>query len=493
MEQTYAAQIVREPTPEELREWHEKRGIQTDSNGIFTELPYRGDDPPTERAQILENVRINATRREVPNLHPAEYNPRTMVYIAGGTTLHQFLDEIKRKCEDDRYDVITSNKTCKWLLSNGVKPNYHLILDPQQKKLKDLDYEENVHLILGMQCHPDLFERAKEKGAKVYKFLAISVTDIGDGQTDKELARGALHEGDQKIFCIGGGSMTGTRMLYFAGARGYRRLEYYGFDGNVEVENNVLRCYAYQKFRGENIIDMECEDGRVFKTTMSLGRQAEEFVNLYNEYPGIDIEIYGDSLLSHTLKLYKAKRDKMRGVGRYTPEYESLMRDYHKHQGMGYIGRESAPRVFMSAAQLHRKYGSCSVLDYGCGRGGLIKAIQNAFPRIPGLTYAGYDPFVEGADSEPQPADLVFCGDVMEHIEPQCVDAVFGHISGLTKKMAIFVIALTPAVKTLPDGRNAHICLQKPDWWLSYLRKHFVVIERQTTDALTVACQKLPS
>lgn len=477
-----------------MKEWHEKRGIETDSNGIFTELPYRGEDPPTERAQILENVKINAARMDVPNLHPLEYNARTMVYVAGGTTLPDFLDEIKKKCEDDRYDVITSNKTCKWLLSKGIKPNYHLILDPQQKKLKDLDYEERVDLILGMQCHPDLFERAKEKGVKVHKFLAISVTDTGDGQSDKELARAALHEGDQKIFCIGGGSMTGTRMIYFAGARGYRRLEYYGFDGSVQVENNVLRCYAYQKFRGENIIEMECEDGRKFLTTMSLGRQAEEFINLYNGYPGIDVKIYGDSLLSHTLKLYKDRIKAPLEVNeRFTQKYAEMMRQYHRRGGMGVMGGDSAPRVFMAAAQLCKKHGGCAVLDYGCGKGGLMGAINRAFPDIPGVYYREYDPFVEGKDSQPEPADLVFCGDVMEHVEPQCVDSVLAHIAGLARRVAIFVIALTPAVKTLPDGRNAHICLKNPDWWLSYLRKHFVVVERQTTDVLLVACQKLPS
>lgn len=484
----YTAQVVREPTQEELAAWYEKRGLSPNEDGTFSELPYKGEDPACEREEILENVRTNAQRRDVPNLHPRESTDKIMVYVGGGPTLHEFLDDIKAKCEDERYDVITSNKTCKWLLSRGIKPNYHLILDPQQKKVKDLDYEENVDLLLGIQCHPDLFERAKEKGAKVEKFLALSVVEEPGKESDKELARGAVWEGDQKLLGFGGGSMTGTRMVYFAGSRGYRRLEYYGFDGSVNVENNVLRCYAYQKMRGEHVLEIECEDGRKFLSTMSLGRQAEELVKLYNEYPGLDIDVYGDSLIAHTLRLYKAKR--FEAHYRMSPEYLKLMREYHQHAGMGVIGGESAPRVFMAACQLTKKNGACSVLDYGCGKGTLVASIKRAFPEVQGITYFEYDPALPGMDAEPAPADLVFCGDVMEHVEPECVDAVFAHIASLTKRVALFVIALTPAGKTLPDGRNAHICLRKPDWWLSYLRKHFTLLEVNRTDCLTVACRK---
>jgi len=123
-QQTYTAQVVRRPNADELAAWYEKRGLSPDENGIFSELPYRGEDPAVEREQILENVRINAARRDVPNLAPREYTPRTLVYVGGGTTLQQFLDDVKRKCEDDNYDVLCSNKTCKWLLSKVLPKVY---------------------------------------------------------------------------------------------------------------------------------------------------------------------------------------------------------------------------------------------------------------------------------------------------------------------------------------------------------------------------------
>jgi hypothetical protein len=41
------------------------------------------------------------------------------------------------------------------------------------------------------------------------------------------------------------------------------------------------------------------------------------------------------------------------------------------------------------------------------------------------------------------------------------------------------VISLVPAKKTLPDGRNAHLILQTPDWWRDKLSSYFVITNEQ--------------
>ena len=469
------AQLARQPDPEELDAWYREHGLQPDKDGIFAEMPYGA--APVTREHILENVAANALRHDVPNLHPREYTNRIMVYVGGAPSLRDHLEDVKAKCEDDRYDVYTSNATCAFLLAKGIKPNYHLILDPTERKVKDLEYEEKVPLVLGLQCHPKLFDRAKEKGVEVHKFLAASVTGE-DGKSDKEVAQAALTKEDPQLMGIGGGSMCGTRMIYFATAMGYRRLEYYGVDGSVEVKDgNIVKCYAYTKPRGENILETEAGNGRKFFTTMSLARQGEELVLLLDLMPGLDVEIYGDSLMSNQLALYKQAR--RRDPWCITPEYLAAQKEMHERYATQYgqTGNAHAPRVFMAAAQVLRKVGKCSVLDYGAGKGILKKAILQAFPEIPGIEYLEYDPCVPGIDSPPKPAEIVFCGDVMEHVEPECVNTVIRHIHDLTGQLAIFSISLRPAAKTLEDGRNAHISLHGADWWRSYLKKYFCVAE----------------
>lgn len=469
------AQVTRKADEEELSKWYDEHGLKPDKDGMFAEMPYGA--APVSRDDILAQVAENALRRDIPNLHPREYTPKIIVYVGGGPTIRHFLDEIKAKCEDEKYDVYTSNATCKFLLAKGIKPNFHLILDPTEKKVKDLDYEEPVPLVLGLQCHPKLFERAKEKGVQVHKFLAASVTGE-DGRSDKDAAQAALTKDDPQLMGIGGGSMCGTRMIYYAVAMGYRRLEYYGVDGSVEMKDGgVVNCYAYTKPRGENILETETGNGRKFYTTMSLARQGEELVALLDLMPGLDVEVYGDSLMANQLAIYK----EVRSGGNYciTPEYQEMQRTMHVEHGERYgnVGSKHAPRVFMGAAQIARKYGKCRVLDYGAGKGVLTKAILASFPEVEGVTYHEYDPGVPGLDTPPGPADLVFCGDVMEHVEPECVDTVLRHIHDLTGKIAMFVISTRLAGKSLPDGRNAHISLHGPDWWRSYLKKYFVLAE----------------
>lgn len=99
------------------------------------------------------------------------------------------------------------------------------------------------------------------------------------------------------------------------------------------------------------------------------------------------------------------------------------------------------------------------ILDYGCGK-------QNLKTALPDHDVTGYDPCIEGRDGRPAPHSFVYCGDVLEHVEPDCVDAVLTDIKDLTQHAALLVTNSEPAVKVLSDGRNAHL-VQKPMWWWS--------------------------
>jgi hypothetical protein len=116
--------------------------------------------------------------------------------------------------------------------------------------------------------------------------------------------------------------------------------------------------------------------------------------------------------------------------------------------------------------QIAAAYGILDTLDYGCGKGLLKQALK--WP-----TLREYDPSVEGKDAIPDPADMCICTDVLEHIEPDCLDSVLDDLQRCTKKVGFFTIATRPAKKTLPDGRNAHLIQQPVAWWLPKLMERF--------------------
>lgn len=77
-----------------------------------------------------------------------------------------------------------------------------------------------------------------------------------------------------------------------------------------------------------------------------------------------------------------------------------------------------------------------------------------------------YDPAIPGKDARPEPADLVVCTDVLEHVEPECIQSVVDDIHDLTLKCVYLAIHTGPAIKTLQDGRNAHLIQEGPVIWL---------------------------
>lgn len=114
-----------------------------------------------------------------------------------------------------------------------------------------------------------------------------------------------------------------------------------------------------------------------------------------------------------------------------------------------------------------------SVLDYGCGKGTLSKFAR----RVCEVPFRNYDPAIPQFAAEPEPADLVVCTDVLEHVEPLCLPDVLMHLAKLTQVAFYFQIATRPAKRILSDGRNAHLMIRDPYFWLDSLRLHFDVTE----------------
>lgn len=148
-----------------------------------------------------------------------------------------------------------------------------------------------------------------------------------------------------------------------------------------------------------------------------------------------------------------------------SPEYLAEQKRLHAEpRGYGGKSYKRAPVI----AELIRKGGHISILDYGCGQGTLGPAVQAELGDY-AVAWRNYDPAVEEWARPPNavlgPYQLVICTDVLEHIEPDKIQAVLRHLRSLTGGQLYTVISTVETAKTLSDGRQAHILLKDWAWW----------------------------
>jgi hypothetical protein len=193
-------------------------------------------------------------------------------------------------------------------------------------------------------------------------------------------------------------------------------------------------------------------------TPVSLSGSGRHNNEPFNEGP------LGDRILH-----LKGPMAKYRSAPRISDAYREMQVKMHAEQPLyGTYGRRFA-RQLEDIAIEHR---CASLLDYGAGKGTLKQALKDSSCRQ--LTdIREYDPAVSGIDGEPEPADLVVCGDVLEHVEADKIAAVLEHIRRLTLRVGFLVIHTQESTKQMPTGENAHILMRDPDWWAITLSHYF--------------------
>lgn len=132
-----------------------------------------------------------------------------------------------------------------------------------------------------------------------------------------------------------------------------------------------------------------------------------------------------------------------------------------------------------------------SILDFGCARGNLINLLKKDFPNI---IIEGYDPGIDEFSILPSGQyECLISNDVLEHVEIKYLEETLKTIDNYFTDSAWIIIACYPAKKILPDGRNAHLIIKSPIWWMnkiskimkqSKIKKSEIVVKNPESDIL---------
>ena len=144
-------------------------------------------------------------------------------------------------------------------------------------------------------------------------------------------------------------------------------------------------------------------------------------------------------------------------------EYASQLKIMHSSESKKLGWGVEPPYALIGVIKSHS---ISSVLDFGCGHGAMMNRLKEVYPE---LQIQGYDPGIEKYSTFPETVDLIYSTDVLEHIEPYLLDDTLKTLWN-TGKCQYHKIACHPAKKTLPDGRNCHLIVESPDWWLEKIK-----------------------
>lgn len=155
------------------------------------------------------------------------------------------------------------------------------------------------------------------------------------------------------------------------------------------------------------------------------------------------IDYHKDDLIEEYKQIHA--HDRTYGMGRPHPCHHEFVR-------------------FLKEHQCH------TVLDYGCGKGGRLKLLEQD-----GFEVQGFDPAVpEFSETPTGPFDGIVSDDVFEHFHPHHVLDELITIKKLGAKAHAFRICTIPALKVLPNLKeNLHTVLHSAMWWVHVINAVF--------------------
>jgi len=236
-------------------------------------------------------------------------------------------------------------------------------------------------------------------------------------------------------------------------------------NGGIHV--GAGRAVALYVFGGEHVVRDEYRKSKSFAAHFKSEDTAVELAKKIGGEEKARFDALGYEKLDALLARKPWAEDQFDTI---SPQYRTLNAELHNDPSVkyGYKGHDQAGKVM----ELIAEFECADALDYGAGKKTLSKALkETGFEAI-----KDFDPAIPEISAPPEPADLVICSDVLEHIEPEYLDRVLFHIRSLCKKAVFFRVCMIPCTsKSLPDGTDPHKLVHDYDWWKAKIESIFSI------------------
>lgn len=392
----------------------------------------------------------------VPVAKPDERRDHPIAIVCSGPSLKDTWQDVK-----SFKTILTCSGAHDYLINHGIVPTYHMETDPRPHKAVFTRVpREDVKYLIASNCHPDVFRNLNGK--------QVFLWHVSDPN---------LHKFPRGHWCLTGGCNVGLRAMVMARLLGFHDVHIFGMDCSAEKRKFHVNYHPNEpKPKGHRIVKV---GKRRFYSSDVFIECARQFFKETMLLSDVQTTLHGDGLLqalaikkmADPKEIEKRKQWILEHGGitiatslpvTISAQYAQLNKQLHE-ENMHYGGHgDRYAKVIRKMAQSDSVR---TVLDYGCGKGALAKALD--FP------IWEYDPAIPGKDGVPQPADLVVCTDVLEHVEPELLEATLEDLRRVVRFSIFFTIHTGAAGKTLPDGRNTHLIQENKEWWRNKLSRYF--------------------
>lgn len=396
-----------------------------------------------------EQIKINLKKVKGRVQPDPELKTDPIAVVAFAPSLNETWEELKKF----KY-IMTCSGAHKFLIDKGIIPTWHVDLEPREHKIKLLGEPHiDVEYLIASTIHPKYLDKLEGHKVKLWHIFA-----------NEEEGKRVL---PREEWAITGGSSVGLRCMTLARFLGFTDMHIFGMDGSAREDG----AHTTEHPNGPKEYFETEYNGKKYLTTPSILFCAKETFKELDQMPDVKATFYGEGLVQDMAKDYKPGTNrKIAELGYIKPslisdEYLKLNEKLHQENPSYGMGGSKHAKIVLDT--IKNSPDIKSILDYGCGKGQLARAIP--FP------IWEYDPAIPGKDESPKPADFVVCTDVLEHIEPEKLNLVLDDLRRVTKQVGYFVISTRQAVKKYANGKNAHLIVQGRGWWEKKLSKFFDV------------------
>ena len=416
-----------------------------------------------EKQQIIDNVLSNVN--SAPWLD-RQLGSGELCIVGGGPSLARYLDKI-REMQESGAKVMALNNAHDYLIENGIKVDYAVMLDARQENSKFYSAPQpDTQYLIASQAHPDVFTALEGSNIRVWH------SALGD-EARGLYKKAAVDLGIKTFAEIGGGCTVGLRACYLAYATGYKDLHLFGYDSS---HGGYHHAYRQDLNDDCDVIEVSA-GGQSFMTSPTMAKQAYQFQSTVMRLSraGVEFTVHGGGLLPTIHQEMHRPIDPTDLAAVEARKYSNMWAfEEYRHNAPG-------ERHVDQAIELMEIPVGATVLDFGCGTGRGAQMFKDYGYDVTGVDHAA-NCLDENIDIKlvisnlwmlPDiTADYGYCTDVMEHIPTEKVSEVLKCISKSVKRCFFNIHTSHDSMGSLIED-TLHLTVENGDWWEEELDKHF--------------------